>query len=125
MTKTDASLIATNAGRDASRVNLLLVENNLADARLVREFVKDAGAGRYEVTAAGSLAEGIRHLKAGHYDAVLLDLSLPDGFGVETVVRVQAETPTVPIVVLTGLDHDQAAIDAVRSGAAGGADAAR
>jgi DNA-binding response OmpR family regulator len=56
-------------------------------------------------------------LKTANYDVVVLDLSLPDGFGVDTVARLLAEAPTAPIVVLTGLDDDRSAVDAVRSGA--------
>ena len=79
MTKMDASIVETTAGSDANRRRILVVEDNLADARLFRELLKDAGGAPYEVTDAASLADGIHYLKAEHYDAVLLDLSLPDG----------------------------------------------
>ena len=100
-----------------SLVKVLLIEDNTADARLVLELLKDAGGSLYEVTDAGSLQVGIGQLKAANYDVVLLDLSLPDGFGVDTVARLLVEAPTAPIVVLTGLDDDRSAVDAVRSGA--------
>jgi signal transduction histidine kinase len=117
MTKMDASVIEPNGDRVGGPVRVLLIEDNLGDARLVLELLKDVGGSLYEVTDAGSLKVGIRHLKATNYDVVLLDLSLPDGFGIETVGRLLAKAPAVPIVVLTGLDDDRSAVDAVRSGA--------
>ena len=113
----DASVIEPNGDRVGGPVKVLLIEDNIGDARLVLELLKDAGGSFYEVTDAGSLEAGIRHLKAANYEVVLLDLSLPDGFGVETVARLLAEAPKVPIVVLTGLDDDRSAVDAVRRGA--------
>jgi len=117
MAKMHASLIEPNADTVGDPVKVLLIEDNTGDARLVLELLKDAGGALFEVTDAGSLKVGIGHLKAANYDVVLLDLSLPDGVGVETVVRLLAEAPAVPIVVLTGLDDDRSAVDAVRSGA--------
>ena len=63
------------------------------------------------------LGLGLERLKGARFDAVLLDLSLPDGHGVETVTRVHEAAPSQPIVVLTGLDDDEVAIQAVRTGA--------
>jgi DNA-binding response OmpR family regulator len=117
MIKMDASLIKPDADTAGSLVRVLLIEDNTADARLILELLRDAGGSLYKVTDAGSLQGGMGQLKTANYDVVVLDLSLPDGFGVDTVARLLVEAPTAPIVVLTGLDDDRCAVDAVRSGA--------
>ncbi len=98
-------------------VRALLVEDNPADARLFREYVKAAGQTQLQLTHALTLGQGIEHLRAEQYDIVLLDLSLPDASGLETVIQVHALFPTVPIVVLSGLDDEPTAARAVREGA--------
>jgi signal transduction histidine kinase len=60
---------------------------------------------------------GMRHLSDHHVDAVVLDLSLPDSQGQATVEKVRMHKPTIPIVVLTGLDDQAQAVQAVRQGA--------
>ncbi len=102
---------------DAPPTKILLIEDNPADARLVRELLADVGESLYDLVDVGLLADGIRHLRDNRCDIVLLDLSLPDGTGVEMFARLQDAVPEVPIVLLTGLDDDQVGLDAMRAGA--------
>jgi two-component system, OmpR family, sensor kinase len=97
---------------------VLLVEDNLGDALLLRESLRELGGPLpFDLTHVGRLEEGLRSARRETFDAILLDLSLPDACGVETVVRMQEAAPRLPIVVLTGLDDNAAALDAVRAGA--------
>jgi two-component system OmpR family sensor kinase len=97
---------------------VLLVEDNPGDALLLREALKDlGGAVPFELAHVGRLEDALRSVKVEIFDAVLLDLSLPDAHGVETVARMQEAAPRLPIVILTGLDDDAAALEAVRAGA--------
>ena len=97
---------------------VLLVEDNPGDALLLREALKDlAGAVPFELAHVGRLEDALRSVKVEIFDAVLLDLSLPDAHGVETVARMLESAPRLPIVILTGLDDDAAALEAVRAGA--------
>ncbi len=98
-------------------VRILLVEDNPIDARLLREMVREAGAGRLHLEHAGLLAEALDFLSQQQFDVVLLDLSLPDARGLETVTSVHAHSPKVPIVVLTSLDDEAIGVRAVRAGA--------
>jgi len=100
-----------------TRPRLLLVEDNPGDAVLVREMLRSALAEGFEFAHAARLSEGIDHLSGGGTACVLLDLSLPDADGLEAVTRVQAAAPDVPIVVLTGLDDERLALNAVQEGA--------
>ena len=102
---------------DAAALRILLVEDNPGDARLIRETLRDAGSLRFELQHADRLAAALPILAARGADVVLLDLSLPDAHGLETVTRALAAAPEVPIVVLTGLDDETVAIQAVQAGA--------
>ena len=95
---------------------ILLVEDNPGDARLLqRIFTADRHA-RAELICVNRLAQGIERLSARAIDAILLDLSLPDSIGLDTLKRVRAHAPNIPIVVLTGLDDEESALEAMRLG---------
>jgi two-component system cell cycle sensor histidine kinase/response regulator CckA len=98
-------------------MRVLLIEDNEDDACLIREMLlekKDAGV---DVEWVDRLGSGLTQLAHGKVDLVLLDLSLPDSHGLETFDKVQTQAQDVPVVVLTGLDDDAAATQAVRRGA--------
>lgn len=106
----------------ASTVDLLrvlLVEDNAGDARLIREELADVARTSYALGHVSGLGDGLRLLleTPGSYDAVLLDLSLPDGQGLGNIVRLRAVAPQVPVVVLTGLDDEDTALQALQFGA--------
>jgi len=96
---------------------MLLVEDNPGDARLIRESLADTGGGPFDVTWVDRLEQGLRHLAPGTVDVVMLDLSLPDSVGLDTLATVVEHAPWVPIIVLTGLDDRDLAVEAVRRGA--------
>jgi len=97
-------------------LNVLLVEDNPADARLVRELLREVGP-PITLTHADRLRQAIEYLRAGGFNAVLLDLGLPDSEGLDTFARTLAEAGEAPIVVLTGLADEDLAVRAVREGA--------
>jgi len=98
-------------------IRVLLVEDNPGDARLLVELVRDTDASRLRLEHVDRLSTALDRLSSEPFDLVLLDLSLPDEQGLNTVVRVHACAPKVPIVVLTGLDDEALAVKAVRAGA--------
>ncbi len=97
-------------------VHLLLVEDNPGDARLFLEMLR-AGALEFELSHVERVGEALDHLDHEPVDVLLLDLSLPDSTGLETIVRVQQRAAGVPIIVLTGTDDDVLAIKTVQMGA--------
>src|SRR5690242_14980138 len=101
----------------AEPLRVLLVEDNPADARLVREMLRDSGPAPIRLTHAPRLQEAIEYLKGQGFNAVLLDLGLPDSQGLSTFIRAHAEAPGTAIVVLTGLHDEEMAVKAVREGA--------
>jgi DNA-binding response OmpR family regulator len=98
-------------------VKILLIEDNPADARLLREAFSELRQGLFQLEHATRLALGLERLEKSPFDAVLLDLSLPDGQGIDNVSRVREAAPAPPIIVLTGFDDDRTALQAVRAGA--------
>jgi two-component system, cell cycle sensor histidine kinase and response regulator CckA len=98
-------------------MKLLLVEDNPADARLIREMLKDSPAGEFQVQHVPRLDSAVQLLRRETLDAVLLDLALPDSEGLRTLAVMQRAGGGLPIVVLTGLDDECFAFEAVRAGA--------
>ncbi len=101
--------------RDSFRI--LLIEDSAAHALLIKGLLADASEPRFTLRREPTLRAGLDALKVGGIDAVLLDLTLPDGEGIESFRRVRAAAPQVPIIVLTGLDSDEVATLAVKEGA--------
>src|SRR6266536_905663 len=95
-------------------IRALLVEDNPGDARLIREMLRSS---EVELVHADRLASGLQVLKQEGLDVVLLDLSLPDSQGFETLQAAHAAAPTMPVVVLSGLDDQALALHALRDGA--------
>jgi len=95
----------------------LLVEDNAADARLIREMLKELPAGTLQLQQVGRLDLAIERLRQETFDVVLLDLGLPDAQGTEALALIQEASRSVPIVVLTGRDDERLASEALRAGA--------
>jgi diguanylate cyclase (GGDEF)-like protein/PAS domain S-box-containing protein len=96
---------------------LLIVEDNAGDARLLREMFNEQGPHDTELTHVECMSDAERHLAERPVDIVLLDLGLPDAQGLEAVRRARAAAPRVPLVVLTGLDDESLAAQALQEGA--------
>src|SRR5215211_2653320 len=101
-----------------SEIKVLLVEDNPGDARLVEILLSEVDSlGSFEITPAERLDEALEHLDDSTFDVILLDLSLPDSSGLETVEVVRTRVPLTPLVVLTGRDDEETALRALQSGA--------
>ena len=87
---------------DHAGYSVLVVEDNPADARLVRERLRDSGDGGFRLTLVASLAPARNKLIAETFDAILLDLELPDSHGETTLSDVLALAGTAPVIVMTG-----------------------
>jgi diguanylate cyclase (GGDEF)-like protein len=83
----------------------------------MREYLRESEAAEFDVEVVRRASEALASLEAGGIDVILLDLSLPDAHGLETVRRISAAAPDVPIVVLTGLDDDDIGLRSVQAGA--------
>jgi signal transduction histidine kinase len=99
------------------RVKVLLVEDNPSDARLIQESLAGASDDPFDLEITDTLAAGLQRLSAGGVDAMLLDLALPDSFGIETFIKARAQALGVAIIVLTGRDDATLALKLVQGGA--------
>ncbi len=99
------------------QLKILLVEDNPGDARLLEEILAEAGRSGFEIKHFERCAPAVVALQNERFDVVLLDLSLPDSKGLETVNRITGAAPQVPVVIMTGLDDEETAIAAAKLGA--------
>lgn len=98
-------------------IEVLLIEDSPGDARLVRELLRETAGDGIRVKHRTTLSEGMQCLGSGHFDIALLDLGLPDVQGLDGLAKLRAGFPDVPVVVLTGSDDADLAVNAVKSGA--------
>jgi signal transduction histidine kinase len=98
-------------------LQVLLVEDNAGDARLLREMFSKETAGKFTLTHLTRMSEAEKHLARGGVDIVLLDMGLPDGQGLEILRRARAAAPDVVMIVLTGLEDEALAAAAIKEGA--------
>lgn len=98
-------------------LNVLLIEDNPPDAYLVIELLEQSNLINFEVKWSTKLRDGLNELKSQTFDVILLDLSLPDSFGIETLLNTLEKTQNIPIIVLTGEDNDKLGIKFVKKGA--------
>ena len=98
-------------------IKMLLVEDNLGDARLVYEGLTEALVTDFQVTHVRRLREALTWVGERNCDLVLLDMGLPDSHGLDTLLLMRAQVPSVPIVVFTGFSDESIATDALQNGA--------
>jgi DNA-binding response OmpR family regulator len=103
-------------------MTVLVVEDNPADARMIQEMFSETQmengllpliVAEFQTTLAAALIV----LAQKEFNAVLLDLTLPDGAGLDTFRKVHTQHSRVPLIILTGTDDESAALEAVREGA--------
>ncbi|MGE5679734.1 MAG: PAS domain S-box protein [Bacillota bacterium] len=100
-----------------SRTKILLIEDNLGDARLFSEYLLDSRGFDYETDHAFTLASALLKLREKEYDVILLDLGLPDSQGLAGLEKIFQKNSSVPVIVLTGLEDESLAVNAVKMGA--------
>ncbi|MGV0026786.1 response regulator [Phormidesmis priestleyi] len=99
-------------------IKVLLVEDNPGDVQILKIHLRQANAfSQLTLTHVETLKDALGSLAQHSVDVILLDLSLKDSEGLETFIRLHQETPATPIIVLTGLDDEALAIQAMQQGA--------
>ena len=98
-------------------LKILLIEDNPADARLIKELLEEEAKGSYHLEQADRLSIGLESLAGDNVDVVFLDLGLPDSKGLDTLKAVTNKAARLPVIVVTGLDDETTAIAAMRNGA--------
>ena len=106
---------ADQAAADVLRI--LLIEDNAGDARLTTELLREASVFTFECVRAENLERGLDLLFEQEFHIVLADLSLGDASGIEIVERLHERHPTLPMIVLSGLEDETVAMNALQEGA--------
>ncbi|MCB9527787.1 MAG: response regulator [Myxococcales bacterium] len=100
-----------------NRIRVLLVEDDPQDVVITRRALARTGAVEVDLTHVDRLAALPDAVERGMPDVVLLDLTLPDCAGLDTLTRARSLLDDVPMIVLTGLDDEQLGVEALRQGA--------
>ena len=99
-------------------LNLLLIEDNEGDERLIRELLGEQKLIRFNIEKASSLKESEKKITENQFDIILLDLGLPDSSGLETLIKLIVLFPGLAtIIILTGLNDTEIGLKAVNNGA--------
>ncbi len=118
-------------------IRVLLIEDNPGDVLLIEEILSSVGTTIYDLVIVDNLKSGVRLIssqkaeedekqsvskqscssESAFFDAILLDLSLPDSDGLETFASIKDNSPELPIVILSGTDDERLATEAVKQGA--------
>jgi len=97
---------------------VLLIEDDTADALLIREFLSSGKESSFEIfQSVGKLSYGLQIIDSQKIDIVLLDLSLPDSSGMETFRRARRHAPHLPIIILSGHDDHELSEEILHEGA--------
>ena len=98
-------------------INILLVEDNPSDSRLVDIYLKDSYGDSYNLTLSTTLSQTLELLEKTTFDVIILDLGLPDSSGLDTFTKTHEQSPKTPIIILTGLIEEQLGENAIKQGA--------
>ncbi len=99
------------------RISVLLIEDSIDDAELIKRKLEKSISTRFQVTIARKLEDGLKQAEINEPDLIVSDLGLPDSHGLDTVTKILLAVPHVPLVVLSGFDDEETGIKAVQSGA--------
>jgi DNA-binding response OmpR family regulator len=119
---TNTEVKMTDSRSTGRPIEILLIEDNPGDARLIQEMLADASAARTaapQITLehANQLSAGLACLSKTMFDIILLDLGLPDSVGIDTLLSTLKHAPDVPVIILTGTADEELAVKAAQSGA--------
>ena len=109
----------TNVGQQVTciPISILAIEDNPGDVFLLRNFLERASEKKFHLTVSTSLKEAYACLKNARFDIIILDLNLPDSYGLETLKQLRTFSLEIPIVILTGSDDETIAIQSLQQGA--------
>lgn len=98
-------------------IQVLLIEDKFSDVELLQELLAQSRLSKFQIKWVRCLEKAIKLVTVERFDVILLDLTLPDSIGLDTLKKLQATLLDIPIVVLTDLDDEELAVEAVRQGA--------
>ncbi|MES1198087.1 MAG: response regulator [Chitinophagaceae bacterium] len=101
----------------SSHLNILVIEDNPTDIFLLEEMIRSSGIKIKNLFSADRISAACDILNENEINLVLLDLSLPDSFGIETFLKIKNAAKKIPVIILTGLSDSAIALEALNEGA--------
>ncbi|MGI9533386.1 MAG: sensor histidine kinase [Thermodesulfobacteriota bacterium] len=98
-------------------IKVLMVEDNSNYGQLVQTNLQSLKSEKFKVILANSLKNGLQELAINDIDIVLLDLNLPDSYGIDTFLKIKKNSPNMPIIILSSLDDEETATESIQMGA--------
>ncbi|MCD4701123.1 MAG: response regulator, partial [Candidatus Aegiribacteria sp.] len=99
-----------------SSLDILLIENNLEDARIFRSVLKDISSEEFLIERADDLASALDRISEHDFDVIVANLDLPDSSGSETAQQICRIATKFPLVVLTEIDDERIELSALKAG---------
>ena len=100
-----------------NQISILYIEDNAADFRLIKEFLKETKRSAFNLVLAGTLKDGIEQIQKNNFDIILLDLNLPDSVGFQTFKKVFSCCKGIPLVLVTGDKDEDLSLKLITEGA--------
>ena len=100
-----------------SVTRILLVEDDIEDVDLIKEYLERSRQFLFSLETTQTVAASLKRLQRGKIDLVLTDLSLPDEQGLATFRAIKEQFPHIPVIILSGLDHEEMSVAAMQEGA--------
>ena len=101
----------------SENLNVLVVEDNPSDQFLLEEMLSSSRLRIRKIFKASTLTQAKQILTDHEISFVLLDLSLPDSFGIDTLKNIVSLTQRIPVIILTGLSDSDIALEALKQNA--------
>jgi len=99
------------------KLHILVVEDNFGDFILIEQMLLEIRDFQKDILHVTTLAEATKRMEEQHCDVVLLDLSLPDSYGIDSFHRLSKLFPQTPVIIMSGLNDTRFANEAVKQGA--------
>jgi CheY-like chemotaxis protein len=113
----EATVASTGTVEVLRRIRVLVVEDNPAEAELIFEWLSSSCGGRLDITLALDMTRALRACDDREFDALVLDLQLPDAMGADTMRSMRTRCPRAAIIAYSGMDNEASRLAALRAGA--------
>ncbi|MHA4811635.1 PAS domain-containing sensor histidine kinase [Flavitalea flava] len=98
-------------------LTILTIEDNSADLYLIERMLSTSGLGIDKLYSSDTVKKAREILQTREINLVLLDLTLPDGFGINTFIQLKPVVQHIPVIILTGMADKSLALEAIKEGA--------
>lgn len=102
---------------DEKKIELLLIEDNIHDARMFSENLTGNYSDEFEITYTSNVKAGIENITQKSFDVIVADLNLPDSNGISTFYEIKKRSGNIPVIILSGMNDSSLTLESIRSGA--------